>query len=87
VDEPAASFDFHCRLPQVSRRAPFDGRVLLPTAIIDEVRGRNCVGWAIELRNIDDAAIRADLCGVGVAEVRSDVQAVMLAVPLSEAAV
>jgi hypothetical protein len=38
-----------------------------------------------ELRNIDDAPRRAALCGVETAEVRKDVRAVMLSVPLQEA--
>ena len=44
--------------------------------------------WAkYELRNIDDASVRADLCGISTESVRQDVMAVMLAQPLEEAAV
>ena len=44
--------------------------------------------WAkYELRNIDDASVRAALCGVSTESVRQDVMAVMLAQPLEEAAV
>lgn len=39
-----------------------------------------------ELRDIDDADKRADLCGVASADVRAGVKAIMLAVPLEEAA-
>ncbi|MBP2369717.1 site-specific DNA-methyltransferase [Pseudonocardia parietis] len=42
---------------------------------------------AYELRDIRDAAKRADLCGTEVDEVRHDVRAVMLAVPLDRAQV
>ncbi len=38
-----------------------------------------------ELRDIDDAEKRADLCGVATAQVRSGVKAIMLAVPLQDA--
>lgn len=40
-----------------------------------------------ELRDIDDVAKRADLCGVKPENVRRDVRAVVLAVPLEEACV
>lgn len=44
--------------------------------------------WAkYELRNIDDASVRAALCGISTESVRQDVMAVMLAQPLEEAAV
>ena len=44
--------------------------------------------WAkYELRNIDDASVRADLCGISTESVRQDIMAVMLAQPLEEAAV
>ena len=44
--------------------------------------------WAkYELRNIDDASVRAALCGISIESVRQDVMAVMLAQPLEEAAV
>ena len=43
-------------------------------------------GWApYELRDIDDAKIRAALCGISEDQVRKDVKAVMLSVPLEEA--
>ena len=43
--------------------------------------------WApYELRDIDDAAKRAEVCGISISEVRSGVQAVMLSVPPAEAA-
>ena len=43
--------------------------------------------WApYELRDIDDAAKRAEVCGISTSEVRSGVQAVMLSVPPAEAA-
>jgi hypothetical protein len=61
-------------------------------ALLDKLRSACARGHRgnlslVKSMTIDDATIRADLCGVGVAEVRSDVQAVRLAVPLSEAAV
>ncbi|MGW6268694.1 site-specific DNA-methyltransferase [Streptomyces sp. NPDC055060] len=40
-----------------------------------------------ELRGIHDATERARICGVAASQVRSDVPAIMLAVPLDEAAV
>ena len=44
--------------------------------------------WAkYEVRNIDDASVRAALCGISTESVRQDVMAVMLAQPLEEAAV
>ena len=44
--------------------------------------------WApYELRDINDAAKRAEVCGISTAEVRSGVKAVMLSVPPAEAAV
>lgn len=44
--------------------------------------------WApYELRDIDDAERRGRVCGIGADEVRSGVKAVMLSVPLAEAAV
>ena len=43
-------------------------------------------GWApYELRDIDDAKIRATLCGISEDQVRKDVKAVMLSVPLEDA--
>lgn len=39
-----------------------------------------------ELRDIDDREARASVCGVGVNEIKPSVRAVMLAVPLEEAA-
>ena len=43
--------------------------------------------WApYELRDIDDAAKRAEVCGISPSEVRSGVQAVMLSLPPAEAA-
>ena len=43
--------------------------------------------WApYELRDIDDAAKRAEVCGISTSEVRSGVQAVMPSVPPAEAA-
>lgn len=42
-------------------------------------------GWCdYELRNIDDAVKRAEICGVATDEIRSDVSALMLADPLAE---
>lgn len=42
--------------------------------------------WApYELRDIDDAARRAEVCGIDVQDVREGVKAVMLSVPLEEA--
>ena len=44
--------------------------------------------WAkYELRNIDDASVRAALCGISIESVRQDVMAVMLAQPIEEATV
>lgn len=44
-------------------------------------------GWAsYELQDIDDAEIRAVLCGVDKEQVRKDVKAIMLSVPLEQAA-
>ena len=44
-------------------------------------------GWApYELRDIDDAEIRAELCGIAKESVRQEVKAIMLSVPLEEAA-
>ena len=44
-------------------------------------------GWApYELRDIDDAKIRAELCGIAKESVRQEVKAIMLSVPLEEAA-
>ena len=42
--------------------------------------------WApYELRDIDDAARRAEVCGISTSEVREGVKAVMLSVPVAEA--
>lgn len=47
---------------------------------------REMNGYApYELRDIDDASARAELCGISTGEVRQGVQAVMLAVPLEKA--
>ena len=44
-------------------------------------------GWApYELRDINDAEVRAELCGIAKESVRQDVKAIMLSVPLEEAA-
>lgn len=44
-------------------------------------------GWApYELRDINDAEIRAELCGIDKESVRQDVKSIMLSVPLEEAA-
>lgn len=44
-------------------------------------------GWApYELRDINDAEVRAELCGIDKESVRQDVKAIMLSVPLEEAA-
>ncbi len=44
-------------------------------------------GWApYELRDINDAEVRAELCGIAKESVRQDVKAIMLSVPFEEAA-
>ena len=44
-------------------------------------------GWApYELRDINDAEFRAELCGIAKESVRQDVKAIMLSVPFEEAA-
>lgn len=70
---------------------PFSGELLYPYAashwrIGQDEMLRIMQGWApYELRDIDDAAKRAEICSIAQDEVRAGVMAIMLAVPLDEA--
>lgn len=70
---------------------PFTGELLYPAIAScwryqqDEML-RIMQGWApYELKDIDDASKRAEICGIAPEEVRAGVMAIMLAVPLEEA--
>ena len=70
---------------------PFTGELLYPAITScwryqqDEML-RIMQGWApYELKDIDDASKRAEICGIAPEEVRAGVMAIMLAVPLEEA--
>lgn len=69
---------------------PFDGEMLYPYASAHWRYGQEEMlsvmsGWAeYELREIDDAAKRAEICGVGVDEVRKGVKAIVLSKSLEE---
>lgn len=70
---------------------PFTGELLYPAITScwryqqDEML-RIMQGWApYELKDIDDAPKRAEICGIAPEEVRAGVMAIMLAVPLEEA--
>ncbi len=70
---------------------PFTGNLIYPATSTcwryqqDEML-RIMQGWApYELRDIDDADKRAEVCGVAPQDVRQGVKAIMLSVPLEEA--
>lgn len=69
---------------------PVSGKLMYPASGNHWRRGQEeMLGamseWApFELRNIDDAERRALLCDIPVTEVRADVRAIMLSVPLEE---
>lgn len=71
---------------------PITGKILYPPGGRHWSFGQEQVldimqGWApYELRQLDDADIRAELCGIPKKQVRQDVKAVMLSIPLEEAA-
>ncbi|MCK0441236.1 site-specific DNA-methyltransferase [Gordonia alkaliphila] len=71
---------------------PITGRLIYPTKSRHWAKSQD---WILaqmseyapyELRDINDADARAEVCGVGVDQIREAVTAVMLAVPLDEAA-
>ncbi|HNW87834.1 MAG TPA: site-specific DNA-methyltransferase [Candidatus Limiplasma sp.] len=67
---------------------PFTGKMIYPTNGRHWAFGQDQVleimrGWSFyDLVSIDDAAKRAQICGIDESEVRKDVKAVMLSVPL-----
>jgi len=71
---------------------PITGKILYPPSGRHWSFGQEQVldimkGWApYELRQLDDVEFRAELCGITKEQVRQDVKAVMLAVPLEQAA-
>lgn len=71
---------------------PITGRLIYPTRSRHWAKSQD---WILaqmgeyapyELRDIGDADARANVCGIGVEEIRPSVPAVMLAVPLEDAA-
>ena len=69
---------------------PFTGELLYPTNSScwryeqSEMLAQMC-GWCpYELRDIDDALKRAEICGVSVSDVRQGVKAIVLSQPLEE---
>lgn len=71
---------------------PITGKILYPPSGRHWSLGQEQVliimkGWApYELRQIDDTELRAGLCGISKDQVRQDVKAIMLSVPLEQAA-
>ena len=69
---------------------PFDGEMLYPYASAHWRYGQEEMlaimsGWAeYELREINDAARRAEICGIGVGEVRKGVKAIVLSKSVEE---
>ena len=92
-DNPYASDAFTHQGMVYAIQHPFTGELLYPTIgshwryqqdTILEIMN----GWtSYELRNINDAAKRAEICGINENEVRADVKAVVLSKPLEDAIV
>lgn len=72
---------------------PFTGEMIYPTpgrhwALEQPELLRIFSGWtSYEMRDLSDAAKRAELCGIDVDEVRQDVRGIVLTKPLNEARV
>ena len=70
---------------------PFTGKMLYPTngrcwTFGQELMLEHMNGWTkYELKELDDRAKRAKICGVEESQVRADVKAIVLSKPLSEA--